>query len=140
MATRIFECLGKALVMAFLLTATPCVAAGSAEAKEVSTKVNEAAAANLVAEALNYPNTDYLDCEGKEDAPFYTCAVLGKVSIAGYYSVNPWTGRVWSVWDCKWVSTPRLRASMAAVKDKYSHHELGRYARLNRLHPLCEFP
>jgi hypothetical protein len=55
----------------------------------------------------------------------------------GYFAVNPWTGDVWNLWGCHRLSTPALRKSQAAIRQRFSREELKQYARLRRLKPVC---
>jgi len=114
-------------------------------AKEVAHKIDVETAYRLVAEAYerNARPSDF-DYQGAtDDAPFLTFVGLSPPpaeGFFGYFDVNPWTGDVWSVWDCKWLSAPQLRKSQAAIKQKLGREELKQYARLHRLQPECDFP
>jgi len=124
-----------AAVLSFLMIATAADA-------DIAPKVDERLLYRLVAEANGDQPSDF-DCGGTLDAPFILCAGLSRPpaeGFFGYFDVNPWTGDVWSVWHCKWLSTPALRKSQAAIRKSFSAAEFKDYGRLHRLRPPCEFP
>jgi hypothetical protein len=114
-------------------------------AKEIARKINIDTAYRLVAEAYGprMKPADF-DYQGTmDDAPFLTFAGLSPPpgeGFFGFFDVNPWTGDVWSVWRCKWLSTPQLHKSQAAIKRRFSRDELRQYPRLHRLQPECDYP
>jgi hypothetical protein len=61
----------------------------------------------------------------------------GAADSFGFFAVNPWTGDVWSLFGCKWLSTPTLRKSQAEIRSRFTPDELKEYPRLHRLNPGC---
>jgi hypothetical protein len=114
-------------------------------AREIAHKVDVETAYRLVAEAVGHgeKSSDFDYQKTTDDTPFLTFAGLSKPpaeGLFGFFDVNPWTGDVWSVWSCKWLTTPQLRKSQAAIKQKFGLEELKLYRQLHRLQPECDFP
>jgi len=68
----------------------------------------------------------------KKDKSFFVFAALGGeygTAPAGWLAVNPWTGDVWDVWNCKRLSTAALRKSVAAIRRRFRPDELRQYGR-----------
>jgi hypothetical protein len=55
----------------------------------------------------------------------------------GYFAVNPWTGDVWALWECRKLSTQALRKSQAEIRRRFTHQEIKQYSRLAHLKPEC---
>jgi hypothetical protein len=109
-------------------------------AETIPKKLTMREGATLVNKALGMERGS-LDWDDKYDAPqFYFYQGLGPVAGSyGFFSVNVWTGRVWSEWECKWLSTPALRRSQAKIRRRFTPEEMKQYQRLNDLTPECMY-
>jgi hypothetical protein len=125
-----------------------------ADAKELPFKIDAAAARRLVLEAIGQDAShllsndsdpmDIYDNEGNRvrtvdgvstSPPFFTFTGISPPPAAGFfgfYAVNPWTGDVWELRECKKLSTPALRRSQAKIRKQFTLDERRRYAKLRR--------
>ena len=114
----------------------------SAWGEDIPKKIDEDMALRLAAES-NHGGLKYLDSYDYEGPstwtpPFYEFDGLGPVTGSfGFFAVNPWTGDVWSLWDCKKLGTPASRRDLAKIRERFTAEELKQYAKLSRLHPKC---
>jgi hypothetical protein len=109
-------------------------------------KIDEATAQRLAAEAV-YGGHKYLkffdydsNMSSNFSPPFLVFQGASKPPAEGsfgYFAVNPWTGDVWNLWGCHRLSTPALRKSQAAIRERLGREELKQYTRLRRLKPTC---
>jgi hypothetical protein len=106
-------------------------------------KVTTDEAGFLVGVALGWKHPrslEYLDWDLGMAPPFITYTVLGRHSaISGYFLVNPWTGRLWDVWGCKWMDSPTLKREQVKIRTRFRAEELKQYDALNKIQPPCEF-
>ncbi|MGH7047251.1 MAG: hypothetical protein ACREE2_12790 [Stellaceae bacterium] len=107
-------------------------------------KIDQPTAQHLAAEAV-YGGVKYLgffdydsDVTDNFTPPFIVFDGLSKSPAEGsfgFFAVNPWTGDVWSLWDCNRLSTPALRKSQAAIRRRFHRAHTNQYGRLRRLKP-----
>jgi hypothetical protein len=72
------------------------------------------------------------------DNDFYEFAGVGPVGGAfGYFGVNPWTGDVWSNWDCKMISTPASVKFQSQIRERLNANQLKRYTVLSKMESWC---
>ena len=72
---------------------------------------------------------------------FYGFQGVGAVGgTYGFFSVNVWTGDVWSGWECKRISSPASEQSRAEIKKRFSPDEMKQYSKLHALKPECLYP
>ncbi len=112
------------------------------QAKEIPWKIDEKTAHILTAEAHDggmdlWQAYDYDD--GNRMSPgFFAYTELGlEADNVGVFAVNPWTGDVWSLWECKKISTPASRAIQKEIRKRFTLEELYQYKRLGRIKPSC---
>ena len=125
-----------------LIGAAIVFGAYAAAAQEIPWKIDELAGQRLAAEGDHGAATglDYFDYDSNISPPFLVYHGLTKPPVEGsfgYFAVNPWTGDVWELWDCRRLSTPALRKSQAAIRRRFTPEEMQQYARLRRLKPEC---
>lgn len=108
---------------------------------EIPFKIDEPTAKRLAAEGRFGADThlDAFNYGEAMGAPFFVYYGLepDRDGGFGYFAVNPWTGDVWSLWDCRRLSTPLLRKSQAEIRRRFTGKELRHYAELNRRKPEC---
>jgi hypothetical protein len=128
------------LVYTSLATLAIFIVIGETVAANVSQKVDTETAQRLAAEAYNWPER-YIWYD-RRDRSFFVVAPLGGEYEAPvtWLAINPWTGDVWNVWQCKRLSTATLRKSLAAIRRRFRRNELPQYARLHALRPVCYGP
>ncbi len=124
-----------------------CHGVAAYEAK-IEWKIDESTAQRLAAEGDHGSPTGlkYFDYDSNISSnfspPFIVFDGLTKPPVEGsfgVFAVNPWTGDVWNLWGCHRLSTPALRKSQAAIRQRFTREELKQYARLSRLKPECTF-
>lgn len=113
-----------------------------AEAKELPFKIDAPTARHLVsegAEVIEMVVHDTGDEDRRSAPPFFNFVwqVTPTGGNLGYFSVNPWTGDVWTRWSCKRLSTPALHKSQAKIRKLWTAAELKQYAKLHHLRPAC---
>ena len=133
------------LVFSLLAAIANCHGA-CAEAFAIPFKINESAARRLAAQGY-YGSTsglEYFDYDSgvstKFAPPFIVFDGLSKPPAEGFFgvfAVNPWTGDVWNLWGCHRLSTPALRKSQAAIRQRFARGEIKEYARLRLLKSEC---
>jgi hypothetical protein len=113
----------------------------TAQTTESVSTIGEDEAVRLAAEAYHWSER-YIDYD-RRDHSFFVFAPLGGeygTAPVTWLGVNPWTGDVWDVWDCRRLSTGHLRRSQAAIRRRFRPGEMRQYARLHRLRPICYGP
>lgn len=122
--------------------------------KEIPFKIDASTARRLVLEAIGEDASDLLlndsdpmgiydndgnlvrTVDGKSmSPPFFTFTGVSPPpaeGFFGFYAVNPWTGDVWELRDCKRLSTTTLRQSQAEIRKRFTPEERKRYAKLDR--------
>ncbi|MGH6737942.1 MAG: hypothetical protein ACREDY_02715 [Bradyrhizobium sp.] len=126
------------LLAAAIVAALPSCAS-AATPHEPST-IGEGEAMRLASQAYRWPEKNiWYD---RRERSFFVLAPLGGEVGAPvtWLGVNPWTGDVWDIWECKRLSTARLRRSQAAIRRRFPPGEMQRYARLHALRPTCYGP
>jgi hypothetical protein len=130
----------KALPLALACAA---IAVMPVDASEIATKVDWGTAQRLAAES--FPTV-------KEQEHFQNAGVEGRFMIftplggedatapLTALAINPWTGDVWEMWQCKRLSTPALRKSQAAIRKRFNRDEFRQYKNLRALKPICYGP
>ena len=88
---------------------------------------------------LAYPRAG-IGSPTKRNETFLIYQVLGKYEgTATWLAVNPWTGDVWNMDECKLLSNPALQKAQAKIKDQFSAKELKEYERLHSIKPYREY-
>jgi hypothetical protein len=120
-----------------------CVStAKSAYADEIPWKIDEKTSHILVAEA-NYGDMkfwkDYdYDNQGRISSGFFSYIELGlNADTIGVFAVNPWTGDVWSLWECRKIGTLTSLAIQKKIRLRFTSEELPQYERLSQIKPSC---
>jgi len=109
-------------------------------AEEIPKKVEIDEAQILVSKALHNRELSTLWYEPDISLPFISFSGAGIIdSIDGYWAVNPWTGDVWNLWNCRRPMTPALRKALAKIRERFAAKEQNQYQKLRRLKPDCEF-
>jgi hypothetical protein len=131
-----------------------------ADAKELPFKIDALTARRLVLEAIGQNASHLLSNDGdpmeiydnqgnlvrtvegmSTSPPFFTFTGISPPPAEGsfgFYAVNPWTGDVWELRDCRRLSTPALRRSQAEIRKRFTPEERRRYAQLrHRLRVRC---
>ncbi len=102
-------------------------------------KLDEPTAERLASEGEFGSDKDhkYFDYDSGMDKIFFVFLGVGEQSNFGFFAVNPWTGDVWSLGNCKKLTTPALRRSQVAIRKRFTAEELKQYRRLSRIEPEC---
>jgi hypothetical protein len=133
---------GSVLTLACCLLVMACRTPPSAWAAEIPRKVGPNEAARLVVKAYAGASEDSLEPQPRAfNVPFIVFQGLGPVSGSyGFFGVNPWTGAVWGLWECKRLETPALRMAQEAIRRRFNASEFKHYDRLDNIKPRCDFP
>lgn len=110
--------------------------------EEVHQKITIKEAQSLTYQALGIKPDGSLDYDPKGVFKrFYGFQGLGpEAGTYGFFSVNVWTGDVWSGWGCKRISNPTLEQAQAEIKKRFTPEEMKQYSRLHSLKPECLYP
>ncbi len=131
----------RSALHALALIGGPLVLCHGAAASEMKIpgKIDESTAQRLAAETVyggdKYLEFFYFDSNDGSFVVFYGASKPPAEGGFGYFAVNPWTGDVWALWGCHKLSTPALRKSQAAIRQRFTFGELKQYAQLRRLKP-----
>ena len=109
---------------------------------ELSFKLSERTTERLAAEAWEYGKPPgVLDYDPGMGHPFFVfygiSTAPGSQGGFGYFAVNPWTGDVWDLWECRKLSTPALRRTQVELRRRFTRAELDQYPRLAHVKPAC---
>jgi len=106
---------------------------------EPSFKIDERTAWRLAAEAYDHGrDPKSFDYDPGMGRPFFVYDGINEPNGSfGFFAVNPWTGDVWDLWDCRRLSTPALRKSQAIIRSRFAPKELKQYKRLAAIRPEC---
>ena len=126
---------GSRALAALLLFATTSLAAEQ--------RITEAEARNIVREALKARNLDGPTVELNPIAfekDFYTFEAtwpnpVGSPNL-GSYSVNPWTGDIWQIVVCRYVTSPSIRKMQQSIRTRF-HFSRRDYKRFHAKKPAC---
>lgn len=121
----------------FVLFLTSFLIVFSCPAEEIEKKVDDGMGKNLVRLLLTPSRILEIDeAEGLQEN-FLVYAVIGeRQGMKSDYGVNPWTGDVWDLWECKRVTNPALRKAQTEIKKRYTPEELKQYHKLHLLRPV----
>ena len=113
-----------------------------ADGETVSKKITIKEAQALAYQALEMKPDGSLDYDPKGVYNrFYGFQGIGAVGgTYGFFSVNVWTGDVWSGWACKRISSQALKHSQAQIKKRFTPEEMKQYGKLHALKPECLYP
>jgi hypothetical protein len=127
----------------FLLSAILCALFSpfAAKAEDVQEKVNIEAGADLVGLAIagTIYQTENFGVPYKRNEMFLVYEIPGEEGIFAWIAVNPWTGDVWDMNECKLLSNPALQKAQAKIKDQFSAKEIKEYERLHSIKPYREY-
>ncbi len=94
--------------------------------------------------SLEWKNSfDYQGDDSLVSPPFYAYQGIGSGPAGvvnlnfGFFAVNPWTGTVWNLWDCKKISTQASLKLQAQIKKRFTAKEMKKYRWLSNLKPEC---
>jgi hypothetical protein len=107
---------------------------------EIPKKLTERQAYQLIHRAFGNLHGGSFEYGPDLDKNFYAYQGVGRVGTEGsfgFFSVNPWTGDVWDLWECHKLKRRRLQALKSAVRRRFTSEELKQYDRLSRLKPEC---
>src|ERR1700761_571763 len=123
----------KGWVLALCAFAWAC--SGVAQA-EVPKKLTEEQAYQLIARVFGNLHGGTFEYDRDPDSIFYDYQGIGRPGTEGsfgFFSVNPWTGDVWDLWECHKLKRARLPALKAEIRRRFTPTELRQYGRLSRL-------
>jgi hypothetical protein len=115
----------------------------SALASGLPYKIDERAAQKLAAVANEGSEKFWkqYDYDENMDAIFYSYNELGlNVDSLGFFAVNPWTGDVWNIMQCKRISSPAARAMQNKIRKRFTATEMEQYQKLSALMPCTPDP
>lgn len=75
---------------------------------------------------------------GTDLKPMMVFSAQAADGAKGIYEINPWTGGVWDVEKCVWLSTPALIAAQDEIRQGFSTDELGEYGKAQGLRMDCD--
>jgi hypothetical protein len=119
------------LFLSSFLLIRPCYA------KDVDKKVDDRLGEKLIELLFDDSRKPGIEeVEGLQEN-FLVYTVIGeREGMKSDYGVNPWTGDVWDLWECKRISTPSLQKAQGDIRKRYSPEELGQYNKLHMLRPV----
>jgi len=135
-------CIGRRLLLCLASLLALWHGAAAADRTDIPFKIDEATAQRLASEGHygSDKQRDAFDYGPRIAPPFFGFDGVNADPYEGsfgFFAVNPWTGDVWDLWDCRRLSTPLLRKSQAEIRRRFSREERKQYARLRRLKPEC---
>jgi hypothetical protein len=113
-----------------------------AQTHQIAAKIDVTEAKELASQAYGNSN-DYVSYlfetpVMEQHSSFYVFQGMGKTSGSfGFFSVNPWTGDVWELWNCRKFVTPASQKTQEEIKKRFSSKEIQQYARLRSRKPEC---
>jgi hypothetical protein len=125
---------GATLILLFLLECA--VAAG--EERITQDEARQLAVEALKAKMLNGPTVQLSPISYVKD--FYTFEATwpnpdGSPNL-GSFAVNPWTGDVWQVVVCKYITSPAIQKIQKSIRDRF-HYPRKEYKELRARKPAC---
>jgi hypothetical protein len=108
----------------------------------ISYKIDEPTACELLPLANSQASRceDY-DYQGDFDSaayPFYPYEWLGlHGDPLGWFAVNPWTGDVWDIWNCKHITSNALKKKQDRIRQRFTADEIKQYDQLAAIKPTC---